>query len=45
MIYVLYTDGSILVSPNEQRIQAKIKKMQEVGLRLTIEGDLEDFLG
>ena len=45
MIYVLYTDDSILAGPSEQRIQAKIKQMQETGLQLTIEGDLEDFLG
>ena len=45
MIYVLYTDNNILAGPSEQRIQAKIKQMQETGLQLTIEGDLEDFLG
>ena len=45
MIYVLYTDGSILEGPSEQQIQATIKQMQETGLQLTIEGDLEDFLG
>ena len=45
MIYVLYTNDSILEGPSEQQIQAMIKQMQEVGLQLTIEGDLEDFLG
>ena len=45
MIYVLYTDDRILAGPSEQRIQATIKKMQEVGLQLIIEVDLEDFLG
>ena len=45
MIYVLYTDNSILAGPREQRIQAKIKQMQETGLQLTIKGNLEDFLG
>ena len=45
MIYVLYTDNSILAGPSEQRIQATIKQMQDIGLKLTIEGDLEDFLG
>ena len=44
MIYVLYTDDRILAGPSEQRIQAKIRQMQETGLQLTIEGDLEDFL-
>ena len=45
MIYVLYTDDSILAGPSKQQIQAMIKLMQEVGLQLTIEGNLEDFLG
>ena len=45
MIYVLYTDDSILAGTSEQKIQATIKQMQEVGLQLTIDGDLEDFLG
>ena len=45
VIYVLYTDDSILAGPSEQQIQATIKQMQEIGLQLTIEGDLEDFLG
>ena len=45
MIYVLYTNDIILAGPSEQQIQAMIKQMQEVGLQLTIEGDLENFLG
>ena len=45
IICVLYTDDSILAGPSKQRIQATIKQMQETGLQLTIEGDLEDFLG
>ena len=45
MIYVLYTNDIVLAGPKEQQIQAMIKQMQEVGLQLTIEGDLEDFLG
>ena len=45
MIYVLYTDDIILAGPSEQQIQATIKQMQETGLQLAIEGDLEDFLG
>ena len=44
MIYDLYTDARILAGPSEQQIQATIKQMQETGLQLTIEGDLEDFL-
>ena len=45
MIYVLYTNDSILEGPSEQKIQATIKQMQGFGLQLTIEGDLEEFLG
>ena len=45
MIYVLYTNDIILSGPSEQRIQTEIKQIQEVGLQLTIESDLEDFLG
>ena len=44
IIYVLYTDDSILAGPSEQRIQATIKQIQEIGLQLTIEGNLEDLL-
>ena len=45
MINVLYTNDIILAGPSEQRIQATIKQMQETGLQLIIEGDLEDLLG
>ena len=45
MIYVLYTDDSILAGPSEKRIARTIKQMQDGGLELTVEGDLEDFLG
>ena len=45
MIYFLYTDDRILAGPSKQRIQATINKNQETGLQLTIEGNLEDFLG
>ena len=45
MIYVLYTNDSILEGPSEQRIQTTIKQMQENRLQLIIEGNLEDFLG
>ena len=44
MIYVLYTDDFILAGPNEARLQATIKAIQKQ-LTLTVEGDLEDFLG
>ena len=45
MIYLLFTNDSILAGPIEQQIQAEIKQMHETGLQLTIEGNLEEFLG
>jgi len=44
MIYVLYTDDSILVGPDEDEITECVSKMSEV-LDITIEGELTDFLG
>jgi hypothetical protein len=44
-MYVLYTDDSILAGPNKEEIETIITEIQRVGLNITIEGDLEDFLG
>jgi len=44
MIYVLYTDDSILAGPDEEEIEKTIELMR-TELDLTIEGDLSDFLG
>ena len=44
MIYVLYTDDSILAGPDCSEIDKTIKQMQKI-LDLTIEGDPNDFLG
>lgn len=44
MIYVLYTDDSIIAGPDKSEINKVIEKMQKK-LELTVEGDLEDFLG
>ena len=45
MVYVLYTDDSILAGPDEKEITDAVKEMKLVGLNLTIDGNLEDFLG
>lgn len=45
MIYVLYTDDSILAGPDPKEIKRTVKQMQAAGLDITIEGDLTDFLG
>ena len=45
VLYVLYTDDSILVGPSEEEIQSVIQQIKATGLQVTEEGDLEDFLG
>jgi hypothetical protein len=45
LIYVLYTDDSILAGPDQAEIDRTVEEMKTVGLTLTVEGDLEDFLG
>ena len=44
-LYVLYTDDSILAGPSEKEIDQIIKDLRKAKLDLTIEGDLQDFLG
>lgn len=45
VMYVLYTDDSILAGPDPDEIDKIIAKMKRAKLDITIEGDLEDFLG
>jgi hypothetical protein len=44
-MYVLYTDDSILAGPDEKEINTIIEDLKKAKLDITIEGDLEDFLG
>ena len=44
-MYVLYTDDSILAGPDKAEIDSIIKQMKDVGLHITEEGSLADFLG
>jgi hypothetical protein len=44
-VYVLYTDDSILAGPNEAELDQIIDDMKGVGLKLTVDGDVSDFLG
>jgi len=44
-MYVLYTDNSILACPDEHEINEIIEDMKKVKLDITVEGDLQDFLG
>ena len=45
VIYVLYTDDSILFDPTQKEIDSYIQDIQAAGLKITIEGDIKDFLG
>jgi len=44
-IYVLYTDDSILVGPDDDELDAVVNDMQTSGLKLTVEGKIGNFLG
>jgi len=44
-IYILYTDDSILVGPSQEEFDEIIAKMRDVGLKITDDGTLGDFLG
>ena len=45
VMYVLYTDDSILAGPDENEIKQVIKDIKKAKLDITEEGDLQDFLG
>ena len=45
VMYVLYTDDSILAGPDPKEIKKIIKLMKQVKLDITEEGTIEDFLG
>jgi hypothetical protein len=44
-MYTLYIDGSILAGPNQDEIEQIIKEMTKANLDITVEGDLQEFLG
>jgi hypothetical protein len=44
-VYILYTDDSILAGPDEHELDSIIQQMKDVGLKITSEGSIEDFLG
>ena len=44
-MYALYTDDLIIDGPDPKEIDSVIKEIQNVGLDITVEGTLEDFLG
>ena len=45
VMYVLYTDDSILAAPPKKEVDDAISDIQKVGLNITVEGDVNDFLG
>ena len=45
MLYVFHTDYSILFGPTQEEINQCIKDIKAMGLNITIEGDIKDFLG
>ena len=45
VIYLLYTDDSLLASKDETKLNQAMKDIQDSGLKITIEGELEEFLG
>jgi Reverse transcriptase (RNA-dependent DNA polymerase) len=44
-MYLLYTDDSILAGPDRKELERITQEMQQCGLKITVEGDIEDFLG
>jgi hypothetical protein len=44
-VYVLYTDDSILAGPDEAELDRIVNDMRKIGLKLTVDGDVSDFLG
>jgi hypothetical protein len=45
VIYVLYTDDSILAAPDQDEIDQVIADIRRAKLDITVEGDIQDFLG
>jgi len=45
VMYVLYTDDSILAGPDLSEIECAIEDIRKAKLDITIEGDIQDFLG
>ena len=44
-MYVLYTDDSILAGPDPNDLDSIMEQIREVGLKITSEGGIKDFLG
>ena len=44
MVYILYTDDSIIAASDKQAIHDTIQQIKRSSLEITIEGDIRDFL-
>jgi len=44
-MYVLYTDDSLLAGPDDAELDEIIKDLRKASLDITVQGDIEDFLG
>jgi hypothetical protein len=44
-MYVLYTDDSVLAGPDRAEIDQVIEDIKKAKLDITVEGDIQDFLG
>jgi hypothetical protein len=45
VMYVLYTDDSILAGPTKAEVDKAIEDIKKAKLNITVEGDIKDFLG
>ena len=45
VIYLLYTNDMILAGPDKSKIDEVIEQIRGAKLDITVEGDLQDFLG
>ena len=44
-VYVLYTDDSLIAGPDKAEIDRVVEDLKKAKLDITVEGDLQDFLG
>ena len=45
VIYVLYTDDSILTGPDKKVLEQTVEDITAANLDITVEGEVKDFLG
>ena len=45
VIYILYTDDSIIAAPKKSQVEEVMKDIEDAGLKITREGNVQDFLG